>query len=129
MAKEIDLFNDNEFKTIINPDNQTIVYKRIKDIEKEVIPCGMNRIDFNNMMDKLTIEQKNNLIKYLGLQEETIEIHKGYPEYIKFNDYLDCDNNFDYAFRQQRNLKTSDIIYNYICRSKGIENYFFKFFE
>jgi len=66
----------------------------------------------------LTYEHQLELASVLGIMEQlystTVEIHKGYPEYVAFDDYKDIDNGMDYHFRNRRNMVASETLYNII---------------
>jgi hypothetical protein len=66
----------------------------------------------------LTYEHQLELASVLGIKEQLysikVEIHKGYPENVAFDDYKDIDNGMDYHFRNRRNMVASETLYNII---------------
>jgi hypothetical protein len=96
--------------------------------EKNFI-SSLPREEFDNIIDNIDDVTGNNLIKELELSEITIEVHKGYPEEIKFCHFRDVDNNIDYSLRKYRNKMAKDIIYEKISQFKPLEKKFRKFFE
>ena len=66
----------------------------------------------------LKYEHKLELASVLGITEQLystkVEIHKGCPENVAFDDYKDIDNGMDYQFRKHRNMVASETLYNII---------------